>query len=97
MPRSADDIDAVNARKSEINYRQPPTELVPARGPDYDGAAWDRLSDWFEKNTNSASDAILIFISEKSNVTLSHAYEITDGWAKRRNQTDEDGVYCSYN
>ena len=97
MSRSAADIDAVNARKSKIDYRQPPTELVPARGPDYDGAAWDRLSDWFETNTSSATDAILIFLSEKANVTLGHAYEITDGWTKRRNQTDEDGVYVSHN
>jgi len=97
VSRSAADIDAVNARKSEINYLQPPAELVPVRGPDYDGGAWDRLSDWFEENTSSASDAILIFVSEKANVTLGHAYEITDGWAKRRNQTDEDGVYYGYN
>ena len=97
MSRSAADIDAVEAKKSKISYRQPPTEIVPARGPDYDGAAWDRLSDWFEANTSSASDAILIFVSEKANVTLGHAYEITDGWAKRRNQTDDDGVYLSYN
>jgi len=82
VSRSAADIDAVNATKTEINYRQPPKELVPARGPDYDGAAWDRLFDWFEANTSSATDAILIFLSEKANVTLSHAYEITDGWAR---------------
>jgi hypothetical protein len=97
MTRSAADIDAVKARKFKINYRHPPTELVPARGPDYDGAAWDRLSDWFEANTSNATDAILIFLSDKANVTLGHAYEITDGWAKRRTQTDEDGVYLSYN
>jgi hypothetical protein len=97
MTRSTADVEAVENMKSEIHYRQPPTELVPARGPDYVGAAWDRLFEWFEENTNSANDAILVFISEKSNVTLSHAYEITDGWAKRRNQTDEDGVYLSYN
>jgi hypothetical protein len=79
MSRSAADIDAVEARKSAINYRQPPTELVPARGPDDDGAAWDRPFDWFEANTSSAADAILIFLSEKANVTLGHAYQITDG------------------
>ncbi len=71
--------------------------LVPLKGPDEDGSAWDRLYSWFEEHTQSAADAILVFFALRAGCSLGMAYIHTDNWAKRRANTDEDGVYWSYN
>ena len=78
-------------------YVEPPEELVPERGPSVDGGAWDRLHAWFEENTPNANDATLVFFAKRVGCSIGYAYEQTDSWGKRRLNTDEDGVYWSYN
>ncbi len=95
--RTPAETAALEAEKAQIGYVDPPAELVPAKGPDYDSDAWDRLHAWFEENTKSPDDAVLVFFGEKTGRSLGDAYIFTDGWAKRRSQVDDDGHYVSYN
>jgi hypothetical protein len=95
--RTPSETAALAAEKYRIAYVEPPADLVPKKGPDYDGAAWDKLHAWFEDNTSDANQAILCFFAEKAECSIGMAYIYTDGWGKRRANTDEDGVYWSYN
>ncbi len=95
--RTAEETFDLETEKEEVGYRDPPTDLVPAKGPDEDSGAWDRLHAWFEGNTEDANDSILIFFASKVGCSLGEAYIYTDGWAKRRASVDDDGNYLSYN
>jgi hypothetical protein len=79
------------------NFRSPPDDLIPSRGPGEDPRAWDRLWDYFDEHCANANDAILVFFANRVGCSIGEAYIHTDGWAKRRNATDEDGRYWSYN
>ena len=96
MRTPAENADLV-AKKSEIGYVDPPDDLVPAKGPDEEPVAWNRLFEYFEDCTENAYDAILVFFVEKANVSLGEAYIYTDGWVKHRVQVDDEGNYISYN
>ena len=95
--RTPSETAALSAEKARIAYVDPPSDLVPAKGPDEDGAAWDRLHDWFDAHTSNASAAILCFFAEKAQCSLGMAYIYTDGWGKRRTWTDDEGNYLSFN
>lgn len=95
--RTDDETAALQTEKDKVGYRDPPTDLVPAKGPDYNSGAWDRLHAWFESNTKDANNSILIFFALKTGLSLGEAYVYTDGWAKRRASVDDDGNYLSYN
>jgi hypothetical protein len=87
----------LEAERVNIGYRDPPDGLVPAKGPDEEPAAWERLRGWFEGNTKNADRAILVFFASKAKCSIGQAYIYTDNWAKRRVWTDEDGEYMSFN
>ena len=53
---------------------------------------------WYvDEHCANANDAILVFFANRVGCSIGEAYVYTDGWAKRRNATDEDGKYWSYN
>jgi hypothetical protein len=95
--RTPTETAELEAEKVKVGYVDPPTDLVPAKGPDEEPAAWTRLYDWFEINTDNANSSVLIFFASKAECSIGEAYIYTESWAKRRVWTDEDGEYMSFN
>jgi hypothetical protein len=97
MARTTDETADLEEHRIRCGYREPPRELWPSKAPDLAGAEWNAVYDWFEANTDNAHDAILVFIADHAKVSIGEAYMASDGWAKRKFQVDDEGVYCSFN
>ena len=95
--RTDEETAALAARAQRIGYRQPPAHLIPTKAPELTPKAWDDLWDYFDDHTSDANDAILVFFAMRVGCSIGEAYVHTDGYFKRRNATDEDGTYWSYN
>lgn len=83
-------------------YRQPPSELEP-RMPMGEDPKWHRLWDWFEDNTWSAHDSMLVYIAKRWNQDISTVYMNTDQWMKsklrqlERERVDPDAYHTGSN
>ena len=97
MKRTPEQTAELDELARRCNFRWPPENLIPSRGPDEQPRAWDDLWSFFDDHCANANDAILCFFATRIGCSIGEAYVYTDGWAKRRNAIDEDGVYWSFN
>jgi hypothetical protein len=97
MARTTDEDASLEEHRTRCGYRVPPRELWPSDAPEWAGGEWDDLYAWFKENTDDANTALLVFLADHDNVSIGVSYEATDGWAKHRAATDDDGVYMSFN
>ncbi|WP_134495887.1 hypothetical protein [Microvirga pakistanensis] len=66
-----------------VGYRQPSSELEPT-GPMGEDPKWHGLWSWFEENTWSAHDALLVYIARRWHQDISTVYINTDSWMKSK-------------
>ncbi len=79
--------------KARCGYRAPPQALTDATLGHYLGdAPWNALHDWLDANAEDGNTALLVYLAERYDQTISEAYAATDGYAKSR-----DPDYVNYN
>jgi hypothetical protein len=81
MPRTPAEKVEVGLRAEEIGYVAPPAELEP-EGVIGEDPRWVELLDFWHSEDVDWGAALLVYVSDRYDVTMSEAYAGTDGFAK---------------
>ncbi|AEQ52663.1 hypothetical protein [Pelagibacterium halotolerans] len=100
MPRTPAEKIATGLEAERIAYIAPPTELEPEGALGQDQKWVDLVDFWYDQDVSWGA-ALLVYISDRFDVTLEQAYADTDSFAKsmtaRFDRLEDPDAVVSFN